>query len=149
MVALLQPPLQVGMYEVTATSAQGFEVGGAGWAVVAPGGQTPTLEFTVDSRGGWWVERQAPDNRYDSSLDRLTRLDTHDAIHKGYGAPNRLAILKRGADMAFFVNGQYMTGAHDDGLVNARVGLYMFPLLMPGESGVIGMFCDLVVSPTP
>ena len=149
MIALLQPPPQDGLYEVTATITQGFELGGAGWAVVAPEGQTPTVEFWIDSRGGWWVERQAPDNRYDTSLDRLTRLDTNDAIHKGYGAPNRLAILKRGADLAFFVNGQYMAGAHDDGLVNARVGLYMSPLLMPGEYGVIGMFRDLAVYPTP
>jgi hypothetical protein len=149
MFALLQPLPRDGLYEVTTTIAQGFELGGAGWAVVAPDGQTPTVEFWVDSRGGWWVERQAPDNRYDSSLDRLTRLDTNDAIHKGYGAPNRLAILKRSADMAFFVNGQYMTGAHDDGLANARVGVYMSPLLKPGESGVIGTFRDLAVYPAP
>jgi hypothetical protein len=149
MITLLQLPPQDGLYEVTATITQGFDLGGAGWAVVAPDGQTPILEFQVDSRGGWWVERQSPDNRYDSSLDRMTHLDTNGAIHKGYGAPNRLAILKRGADFAFFVNGQYMTGAHDDGLVNARVGLYMSPLLMPGESGVIGTFRDLAVYPTP
>ena len=149
MIALLQPPPQDGLYEVTATITQGFEFGGAGWAVVAPDGKTPTLEFQVDSRGGWWAERQAPDNRYDTSFDRLTRLDTNDAIHKGYGAPNRLAILKRGADLAFFVNSQYMTGAHGDGLVNARVGLYMSPLLMPGESGVIGTFRDLAIYPLP
>src|SRR5262249_22940497 len=140
---------QDGLYEVTATISQGFELGGAGWAVVAPNGQTPALEFHVDPQGGWWVARQSADYRFDSSLYRQTRLDTNDAIHKGYGAPNRLAILKRGADFAFFVNGRYMTGAHDDRLANARVGLYMYPQLMPGETGVIGTFRDFAVYPAP
>jgi hypothetical protein len=149
MIALLQPPPQDGLYEVAATVTQGFDLSGAGWAVVAPDGQTPTLEFWIDSRGGWWLERQAPDNRYDSSLYRLNRFDTSDAIHKGYGVANQLSVLKRGADFSFFVNGQYMTGAHDDRLVNARVGLYMYPQLMPGEHGVIGRFQDFAVYPAP
>src|SRR4051812_28844887 len=50
MIALLQSPPQDGLYEVTATVSQGFELGGAGWAIVAPDGQTPALEFRVDSR---------------------------------------------------------------------------------------------------
>ncbi len=47
------------------------------------------------------------------------------AIHRGFGVANRIAVLMNGSDFAFYVNGQYAAGYHDDALKGGEVCLYL------------------------
>jgi hypothetical protein len=126
------------LFEVSARTNSGYELGGVGLAIQGPQLLAPLLNFWIAPDGTWWLERLPPPR---PASDGVVRLSDDSAIHRGFGVSNHIAVLVRGGEFTFYVNGQYATGYQDDALVGGQVGLYLDPIADSGS------FSDFAVYP--
>ncbi|MDE3228435.1 MAG: hypothetical protein KGO05_01030, partial [Chloroflexota bacterium] len=118
--------------------------------IILRGDQTKNraLIFAINSEGMWALDRlklKPGDSGFgpDDSLIRLGLLTPMLAIHQGDTAVNRLAVIMRGGDYTFFVNGQYVGSYHETQDTGDRIGL-----AAESDSMLVG-FSDFAIYPAP
>lgn len=146
--ALAAPHVRDGVVEVTVHHIVGSEYDWNG--IILRGDQTKNraLIFAINSEGMWALDRlklKPGDSGFgpDDSLIRLGLLTPMLAIHQGDTAVNRLAVIMRGGDYTFFVNGQYVGSYHETQDTGDRVGL-----AAESDSMLVG-FSDFAIYPAP
>ncbi|WIG60081.1 MAG: hypothetical protein OJF49_002829 [Ktedonobacterales bacterium] len=113
------------LFEVTARTVGSDNLSGPGFAIKGQHFADPLLVFYVSPDGTWWLKRTSSLFRYEGY--KFIELGDSSAIHSGFGADNRIAVLVQGNSFTFYVNGTYITGYQDDALSGGQVGLYADP----------------------
>jgi hypothetical protein len=67
------------------------------------------------------------------------------AIHQGFGAANRLAVIMRGSEYICYINGQFVGIYRDAGSQDGPVGLYASS--DQSEDAPIAAFTDFAIYP--
>ncbi len=101
------------------------------------------LNFNIGDDNSWWLDRISSVDRYSDTPNQASTINfAHDGdIHDGVGGLNRLAVLVRGGDITFFINGHYAARYHDDSFAGGYVGLTL------GGQGETASFTDLTIYP--
>jgi hypothetical protein len=126
------------LYEVTGSTYGGDDLGGVGFTMLGPDNSLTTLRVRVTPSGECWLDRT---RQLSSPSNDDLQIVRSGSIHGGFQVPNRIAMLVRGADYTFYVNGQYVAGIHDDALAGAEIALYT------DETSTESAFTDFAVYP--
>lgn len=146
--ALAAPRVRDGVVEVTVHHFPGSQDDWGGIVLRGDQAKNRVLVFAITNDGMWALDRLAlkpnsdgfgPDN----SLIRLGLFTPVLALRQGDDAVNRLAVIMRGSDYAFFINGQYVGSYHETQDTGDRVGV-----VAEGDSMLVG-FTDFAVYPAP
>jgi hypothetical protein len=138
------------LYVVTARTGavlpnDAYQFGGPGLAILGGGSGRNMLVFSIETTESWWwnLDLVSSVNRYQDEPNSGSMIQLghdHDVnIHKGVGAINQIAILVRGGDLTFYVNGHYVARYYDSALAGCPVGLTL------GGQGETASFTDFAI----
>lgn len=140
------------LYVVTARTGavvprDDYQFGGPGLAILGSGSGRNMLVFSIETTESWrWnLDLVSSVNRYQDEPNSGSTIrlgnDHDENIHKGVGAVNQIAVLMRGGDLTFYVNGHYAARYYDSALAGSPVGLTL------GGQGETASFTDFAIYP--
>lgn len=119
----------------------------AGLALRVDDGVYEMMTFTVNAIDGTWAFEHfhALDDKAEDDWTTLQADEPSDAIHRGDGAANTLAVIVRGGQYLCYVNGHFVGSVEDDSIQPPRghAGLYV------DDGTTTGVFTSIAVYPTP
>lgn len=124
--AIANHPVSDGVIEVTLHTVSDFDLDEAGLVLRANSQTNQALYFTITSGGGWRLTRGSMNSDSGISNDLVYEglFTPVLGIHTGSDVTNRLAVIMRGSNYTFFVNGRYIGSYHDNQITGNLVGLY-------------------------
>lgn len=143
--AIAPRPVSDGVIEVTLHTVGDFDLDEAGLVLRADPQTDQALYFTITSGGGWRLTRGSMKQDSGPSNDLVYEglFTSVLGIHTGNDVTNRLAVIMRGSDYTFFVNGRYIGSYHDNQIAGSRVGVYT-----DGTQDT-SAFADFAIYPAP
>jgi hypothetical protein len=142
--ALGPRPVSDGVIEVTLHTVSEDDLDEAGLVLHADPQTDQALYFTITSGGGWRLTLGSMGS--DSIGNELVYGGLFTpvlGIHTGGDVTNRLAVIMRGSNYTFFVNGHYIGSYHDNQIVGHLVGVYT-----EGTQDT-SAFADFAIYPAP
>ena len=138
------------LYVVTARTGavvphDAYQFGGPGLAILGGGSGRNMLVFSIEATESWWwnLDLVSSVNRYQDVPNSGSIIglghDHDENIHKGVGTINQIAVLVRGGDLTFYVNGHYVARYYDSALAGSPVGLTL------GGQGETASFTDFAI----
>jgi hypothetical protein len=106
---------------VTCRTFGDFDIGGGGFLVQGHDANLTSLDFFATISGEAWMEVSGYQYRNDNGPYSI---EGQSSVHRGYGVPNQVALLVRGGQFTFYVNGQFALGYQDASLAGGQVELY-------------------------
>ncbi len=115
-----------GVIEVTLHTVSDFHLDEAGLVLRGNFQTNQALYFSVTPGGGWRLTRGHMHSKSGISTDLVYEglFAPVLGIHTGNDVTNRLAVIMRGPNYTFLVNGRYIGSYHDNQITGNLVGLY-------------------------
>jgi hypothetical protein len=136
-----------GVVEVTVHHVAGSQDDMEGLVLRGDQTRNQALVFTISANGMWALDRVElkPNSLFgsDDSLIRQGIFVPVVALRQGDDAINQLAVIMRGADYTFFINGQYVGSYHETQDTGDRVGV------VAESDSMLAGFSDFDVYPAP
>ncbi len=124
--AFANHPVSDGVIEVTLHTVSDDDLDEAGLVLRANFQTNQALYFSITPGGGWRLTRGSM-NSYSGIGNELVYEGLFSpvlGIHTGSDVTNRLAVIMRGSNYTFLVNGRYIGSYHDNQIAGNLVGLY-------------------------
>lgn len=124
--AVANHPVSDGVIEVTLHTVSDFDLAEAGLVLRGNFQTNQALYFSITPGGGWRLTRGRMHSGRGISTDLVYEglFAPVLGIHTGSDVTNRLAVIMRGPNYTFLVNGRYIGSYHDNQLTGNLVGLY-------------------------
>jgi hypothetical protein len=124
--AFANRPVSDGVIEVTLHTISDFDLNKAGLVLRANLQTNQALYFSITPGGGWRLTRGSmnSDGGIGNDLVYEGLYAPVLGIHTGSDVTNRLAVIMRGSNYTFLVNGRYIGSYHDNQITGNLVGLY-------------------------